>query len=196
MPQFETNFFERNAPVWSALLAKIKWDPDRPHTMIEVGSAEGSSACWFMQTMLRSPQSRLVCIDTWEGPVGEARYPRFMSNIAELEGRERIEVMRQPSHEALKALAGRGELAHMIYIDGSHTGPSVLRDLVLAFDLARVGAVICCDDYLWRNADRGGAPVNARPKIAIDAFTLIYDDKLSVIAGPPNTQVFIQKLAD
>jgi hypothetical protein len=51
---------------------------------------------------------------------------------------------------------------------------------------------MCFDDYLWHWADRPYNPLDT-PKAAIDAFTMIYAQKLQILALPP-TQLFIEKL--
>ncbi len=150
-----------------------------------------------MRNILRSPQSRLYCIDMWPpGAGGDQRYQRFLSNIDELEGHDRIEVLRQWSADGLRQLHGRNIRADFLYIDGGHDAPTVLKDLVLGFDLVKVGGVVICDDYLWNDPQFGGARTLGRPKIAIDAFTTIYSDKLNILAGMPNSQTYFQKIAD
>ena len=78
-----------------------------------------------------------------------------------------------------------------IYIDGSHQAADVLSDAVNAFKLLRPGGIMCFDDYLWHWADRPYNPLDT-PKAAIDAFTMIYAQKLQVLALPPS-QLFIEK---
>ena len=50
MPEFK-DYFRFYEPVWRRLLARLSWDPDQPHTMVEIGSYEGSSACSSEPTM-------------------------------------------------------------------------------------------------------------------------------------------------
>lgn len=37
------------------------------HLAKQIGSFEGGSALWFAQHLLKHPESRMVCLDTWEG---------------------------------------------------------------------------------------------------------------------------------
>lgn len=192
-----TNYHAPYEATWRQLLFdRAKWDPQRPATIVEVGSYEGSSAWWIMQNLLRSSQSRLYCIDLWGEEDGEARYQRFLKNIAEIPQAERIEVIRDWSHLALRRLVDRGVQADLLYIDGGHQAPTVLRDLVTGFDLVKVGGLVICDDYLWDDPRFGGQQVLGRPKIAIDAFTTIYSEKLRMVRGLSATQVYFQKTAD
>ena len=196
MAQF-TNYHAPYIPAWRALLfERAKWDPKTPRTVVEVGSYEGSSAHWLMTELLQSPDSRLHCIDAWPNADGEARYQLFLKNIDELPGRAQIEVIRDWSQNGLRRLIQGGVKADLLYIDGGHDAPTVLRDLVTGFDLVKVGGLVICDDYLWDDPRFGGNRTLGRPKIALDAFTTIYADKLRMVRGLPNIQVYFQKIAD
>lgn len=197
MPQF-TNYHQAYEAAWRHFFfERAAFDTNRAWTFVEVGSYEGSSAWWIMQNLLLSPQSRLYCIDAWpDGQGGDERYQLFLRNIGELPNRAQIEVLRDWSQNALRALLARGVRADLLYVDGGHDAPTVLRDLVTGFDLVKPGGVIICDDYLWDDPRWGGNRTLGRPKIALDAFTTIYADKMKIVRGMPNTQVFIQKTAD
>jgi predicted O-methyltransferase YrrM len=197
MPEM-TNYHQPYEAAWRHFFfERLKFDSNRQTTFVEVGSYEGSSTLWIMNNLLRSPESRLVCIDAWapEGG-GEERYGRFLQNIAELPGRDRIDVIRDWSHNALRQLIARGVKADFLYIDGGHDAPTVLRDLVTGFDIVKKGGFVICDDYLWNDARWGGNRTLGRPKIAIDAFTTIFADKIQMVWGMPNIQVWFQKIAD
>lgn len=196
MPQF-TNYHQSYEPAWRHLFfERAKWDPTQPKVIVEVGSYEGSSTWWIMNHLLTGPEGRLYCIDAWAGEGGEARYQLFLRNIAELPDPGRIEVVRDWSQNALRALIARGVRADVLYVDGGHDAPTVLRDLVTGFDLLKPGGLLICDDYLWDDPKWGGDKLQGRPKMAIDAFTTIYADKLRFIRGMPLFQVFLQKTAD
>ena len=197
MPEF-TDYHRPYEAAWRHFwFERAKLDVNRAMTFVEIGSYEGSSAFWIINNLLRSPESRLVCIDAWaDGAEGEARYVKFLRNLEDLPGRERIEVIRDWSQNALRQLLARGLKADCLYVDGGHDAPTVMRDLVTGFDLVKVGGIVICDDYLWDDPRFGGNRTLGRPKIAIDAFTTIYADKLKIVRGMPNTQTLFQKIAD
>jgi predicted O-methyltransferase YrrM len=196
VPQF-TNYHQSYEAAWRHFFfQRAKFDPHRPWTMVEVGSYEGSSAWWIMQNLLLSDESRLYCIDAWPEAEGEARYQQFLRNIDELPSRGQIEVIRDWSQNALRQLLAQGVKADLLYVDGGHEAPTVLRDLVTGFDLVKPGGIVICDDYLWDDPRWGGNRTLGRPKIALDAFTTIYADKLKIVGGMSNTQLFFQKLRD
>ena len=196
MPTF-TNYHKPYEATWENLLfGALRWDPAAPRTVVEVGSYEGSSAYWIMHRLMGSAESRLYCIDAWPDEEGEARYERFLANIAELPGRDRIEVIRDWSQNALRRLLSQGVKADLLYIDGGHDAPTVLRDVVTGFDLLKVGGLMICDDYLWDDPRFGGGATLGRPKIALDSFTTIYADKIRMVRGASNVQVYFQKISD
>ncbi len=198
MASFTAEYFKPYERAWEKLFfKKLKVDPDQRWIFVEVGSYEGCSASWIMRNLLRSPESRLYCIDRWPaGAGGDERYQRFLANMDELDGRDRVEVLRQWSADGLRQLLARGVRADFLYVDGAHDAPTVLKDLVLGFDLVKPGGAVICDDYLWSDPQFGGGRTLGRPKIAIDAFTTIYWDKIDILTGMPNTQTYFRKVAD
>lgn len=190
--QFSTDWFSRNTPQWSALMNRMNWRRDQPLTALEIGSFEGRSACWLLEHVLVHPESRLFCVDTFEGGVEHGAdlttglFDRFSANIAETGAAEKVRVRRGRSGDQLLQLVAEGERFDFLYIDGSHQAKDVLEDLVLGFRAAKVGALIICDDYLWTMEGHGGEDLLNSPKLAIDAFTSIYRRALVV----PSQQLY------
>ena len=177
-----------HAENWNRWLGKFK---GRPCTAIEVGSWEGRSARWFLDNILTNEQSRLVCIDTWEG--GEEHrangidcsvtWPNFKSNMAEYGGK--VLPIKGRSEDGLrKAFCFR---ADFIYIDGSHMAADVLSDSVLAWPLLKDSGVLIFDDYRW---EFKGAL--SEPMIAIDAFLQCYRGRYNLLGI--GYQVAIEKI--
>ena len=198
MPTFTTNFTLNVIPVWEQLFRRVKWSADAKRTAIEIGSHEGASALWWTANLLKSPESVLYCIDPWEDPWqdGPARFALFQKNIAESPDRGKIRTMRARSFDALTGLIREGVRADFIYVDGDHTARGALEDMVLAFRLLKVGGLMLCDDYQWVEPGRKADDLLARPKMAIDAFTTIYADRLRVILSVPIIQTAFVKTAD
>jgi predicted O-methyltransferase YrrM len=61
-----------------------------------------------------------------------------------------------------------------IYIDGDHTAYGVLKDSVAAYECLNVGGIIAFDDYQWS----AGLGAIKEPKMAIDAFSTVYGDRI------------------
>jgi predicted O-methyltransferase YrrM len=203
--QFTNDWFEATAKgAWDQFIPKIK-----PSKILEIGSYEGASACYLIQTLAAVTALEIHCVDTWQGGLEHksddmsAVEARFRSNVkaaCDAAGnRNRIEVVvhRGPSHHHMPRLLAEGKANYFdfIYIDGSHQAPDVLSDAVFGFRLLRVGGVMAFDDYLWvENLPTGVDPIRS-PKLAIDSFTNIYIRKIKFFLAPLS-QVYFQKISD
>jgi predicted O-methyltransferase YrrM len=203
MPHFTEDWFTRHVPHWRGLLFdRLRWSPTVPRRVIEIGSFEGRSTIWLLDNLLLHPDSRIVCIDTFEGGAEhrpgqvDGLYQRFRSNLDESPHAAKAEILRTHSAEALIALSARREQADLLYVDGSHEAPDVLADLVLGFRLVAPGGVVICDDYVWTREPLEHADVLGSPKLAIDAFTNIHRRHIEFLDIGSMWQVAFRKRAD
>lgn len=173
---FTEDWFSQNIPVWSQLLTHLKGIPARA---LEIGSYQGLSAVWLLQNVLTHPDSKITCIDTFEGSVEhteeqkQSLYKIFAHNLSRFGNK--VSVGKGRSCDILRTLPCE-QAYDIIYIDGDHHAPSVLEDAVLAFPLLKSGGLMIFDDYAWP----GDKPLD-KPTVAIDAFVSIYADKLQVV---------------
>lgn len=204
--EFTNRWFDGPRSIWDDLLPKLK-----PERILEIGSFEGASACYLMETVGARNAFELHCIDTWEGGVEHQPGGRYEDVMGDVERRFRsntelarsralnpvsLHVHKSASAQALIGLLaeGRSEAFDFIYVDGSHQAPDVLTDAILAFKLLRVGGVIAFDDYLWSERLPGGVDPIRCPKIAIDAFMNIFCRKMTVMPGALY-QLYARKVA-
>jgi predicted O-methyltransferase YrrM len=177
--QFGYDWFTQNIPVFEAVHSAL-----HKHTkFLEIGSFEGRSACWMLENSL-DDKGTLVCVDNWYGVPehaadGEVAKNRFDNNIAISRKDAQIVVkMTADSQSGLGMMLNKQEKFDYIYVDGHHSAPLVLSDMCMAFWLLEIGGVMHMDDYEWGlNRD---LPTH-HPKIAIDAFTTCFKDKIEVI---------------
>lgn len=190
MLQFSQDWFSHNIPHFEAL-KEVMGGP--VGSILEIGSFEGRSTCWMLENMLRD-HGHMVCLDTFEGSAEHTCLA--LDNLFSV-WRKNVEWVRKETQtvHAFKgaSFVGLGEQIvaarqfDFIYVDGSHTAPDVLTDAVMAFGLAKSGAVLLFDDYLW--VDMPG--LLNRPKIAIDAFQTIFSEKCDLILL--STQIAFRK---
>lgn len=175
---------------------------------LEIGSFEGRSALWFMEHVLTDASASLLCVDPWSYSdeqrqlVGgtslparydlEAAFKRFVENTAAYADAGRLKYQRGPSREVLNNLPLE-PVFDFAYIDGSHLASSTLEDSILAWWRLRPGGVLIWDDYRWASDQRKRKRHLARPKIAIDAFLKIYEERYELLPGR-GYQVAIQRL--
>jgi len=208
--KFTADDFSMHLPVWDKLLEQIK-----PQKILEIGSAEGVSACYTMEQCLPYGNVELHCIDTFMGGaetensyiLGMEERFRFNANLKIKEMEQKfpqnkcdLRVYKGTSYEHLGKLIAQGLLGYfdMIYVDGSHQTHDVLADCAMAFPLLRNFGLMILDDYLWYELIRqGGENIKrlSHPKPAIDAFININHFRLRVIQTPLY-QMYLQKIAD
>jgi predicted O-methyltransferase YrrM len=188
--EFTSDWFSGNIANWTQWLAHLK---DKPTAALEIGSFEGRSACWLMESILTHPDSRLFCIDTWQAgddlPAvqDDSLLHRFIKNTAPYS--RKITSLRTASKNGLAWLVSERLQFDFIYVDGSHLAPDVLLDAVMGWNLLSPGGVMVFDDYTWCQDPN---PVR-QPRLAIDAFLQIYAGQYEVVAK--GYQVVVKKPA-
>ncbi len=200
--EFTTDWFRTTQLTWDKLLTQFK-----PQRILEVGSYEGASACYAIKLLSGLVDHlEIHCIDTWTGGIEHqvegidmaAIEERFKRNMAiEIDNAAcsvDLHIHKSTSAIALAKLIADGKTSYFdfAYVDGSHQATDVLTDAVLSFQLVRHLGVIGYDDYLWKiDPD----PLQA-PKIAIDAFTNVFSQKVAVIPNIPLYQLYVSKIED
>ena len=203
---FEIDWFSHNAPTWAALLSRL----GKVQRILEIGSYEGRSATWFMENAFRDDaKGEIVCIDKWDfsddpgaaDPIAgvEARFDKNMEIATERTGGNiKVRKIKAPSAEGLVTLLSEKQERSfdVVYVDGGHTSALALTDLVFSFPLAKVGALIIVDDYVWNQAETVTNNILEQPKLAVDGFVNCFHNYLQVVAGAPLYQMYLQKKGD
>jgi predicted O-methyltransferase YrrM len=120
------------------------------HTILEIGSYEGISSCFFSDFLLLHPESTLDCVDPFlpEDPmtpnVSEATYRTFLANIEQSSYPEKVTHHKMLSSEYL---ATNKKMYDIVYLDGSHLYADVLADLEGVFPFVVSEGIVWCDDY-------------------------------------------------
>jgi hypothetical protein len=156
--------------------------------ILEIGSFEGRSTVWMLENML-AEDGAIVCVDTFQGGIEhsnlnltklrdtfenniqEAKKPKQLVSIAEMESTNALAVLIKEQQEPFD----------FIYVDGSHEILDVLTDAVMAFKVLKKGGVMLFDDY------GGGQHV----RHAVDLFLLATTGLCTLLCC--NYQLAIQK---
>jgi len=147
---FTQNWFhtcELNYAVMNGLFDKTK-----VIKILEIGSLEGSSTVYFSDHIMDHPDSKMVCIDPFDGgnpttPMDENKTKElFLSNIAKSKNGQKISLKEMYSGEFYKT---NDETFTFIYIDGSHLVEDIKVDFVNCVKILEKGGVMWMDDYLW-----------------------------------------------
>ena len=186
--------------IWSKLLNEFNIE-----NILEIGSYEGQSTTYLCEHFGKLSGTNITCVDTWGGSFEHATHDmkqvemRFDLNIKKATEMYPSVEVRKIKNDSINACAqliteGRRSQFDLIYIDGSHLACDVLSDALLTYPLAKDGALIIFDDYLWNYGFRKTGNVLATPKIGVDAFMNTFADKVEIIHGYPSYQLYGKKL--
>lgn len=177
LSHFNSDWVTEKSERWDDHFKELAGKPCR---ILEVGSFEGRSACWFAYHLMSNPQAELFCVDPWFGTGGAARLRLFDMNVA-LTGR---------SDQVHRAKAKFTDVQHrftsgqfdLIYIDGDHHAPAVLTDAALCWDKLKVGGLMLFDDYGLPSEKLHASKVGSLPPgPAIDAFLTLWGDSAELV---------------
>lgn len=197
--QFSNAWFDNNVTSWEKIRDYQQWYGSQPLTVVEVGCFEGKATCWMLNHILLHPESRIHCVDTFEGSEEHSPeerqnlYQRFLHNIHLTNQASRVNVRVGRSDDCLVDLIKEKVQADLIYIDGSHRAQDVLTDAVLAWKLLKVGGIMVFDDYLWR-LPQNPNNIHSSPKLAIDNFINVFSQNMIFLGPLSNYQFYIQRV--
>jgi len=175
-----------------------------PNSIIEVGVYEGYTTFWLSDMLTQYNQNlKIYAIDPHVGSndLEEADFNKireyFCHNL-EVNKSKNVEYIQKFSSEGLIELINKGVKSEFIYIDGDHKASTVLSDLVLSWQLLKVGGVILCDDStLWRFKDKNGEiSPHMSPRMAIEMFMSCNWDKLEPLYLPHCGQTAFVKVKE
>jgi predicted O-methyltransferase YrrM len=177
--KFTKDFTTQYASNWTLWLHKFAGRPNIQG--LEVGCFEGRSSIWFLDNILQSETSSLICIDPW-------CQRSFVENLRDYQHKMRW--LKSPSATALRDASMRKGSIHFAYVDGNHSAPCVLEDAILVLPLLVQGGILIFDDYLWES--NSPSVPQSMPKLGIDTFLSVFQDKIRLIHK--QWQVCVEKL--
>ena len=165
--------------------------------VLEIGVYTGVS---LIQIIKMIPNSRGVAIDSWADY--KEQQHSLMNNIvtSDVEGAffrniekaglsSRISARKGDSYKILLEMNRLGEKYDFIYVDGSHLCLDVHLDLMLSWNLLKVGGIMAIDDYTLNSGD--DFEKLDRPFEAVNHFLGKYRDEITILNK--GYRVFIEK---
>jgi SAM-dependent methyltransferase len=185
---FSVKWFAPNVRRWEPIIS----GHEGLSRILEIGSFEGLSACYFLW---RLPDSTVTCIDTFTGSPEDAVYGYggedleavFDRNVALLDA-TRVRKLKGPSRARLSELLDEESTFDLVYVDGSHLALDVLVDAALSWQVLAPGGVLIFDDYDWAML---GDDRLLRPGPAVDAFLELVKEHALVLQR--RGQVIVRK---
>ncbi len=181
-------FAKGHGPNWWKWLKHLQ---GTPAVHLEIGVFRGESAKWYAENIGTHPDSRIHCVDWFQGSQ-EHQLHKIDVSTTEADARAtlapfpNVQIHVGKSQDIVRPMNLKLSSA---YIDGSHVARDVLRDLILVFDLLQVGGTAILDDYGWEAVP---GELN-RPKVAIDAFVKIFSPCIEVLK-PVGFQLAFKKI--
>jgi len=142
---FSSDWAAEHFFTWAELLHQLR---DKRVRILEIGSWEGRSALFFLNYL---PQSRIVCVDPFDGNVEHSRDPYWVELARKSESQfdstlaafpDRVEKIKGNSADILPKLGISGRRFDLAYIDGNngnvikfvlHAGANTPADLATSF---------------------------------------------------------------
>ena len=122
--------------------------------ILEIGAFEGKSTLWFIETYLQDPESRITVIDPFlesdeTTNVTNETFDIFCKNMELTNQIKKIKHYRQKSREVLIEFNAypKSNQFDIIFIDGSHLKKDIIIDILLTWDLLKIGGYMILDDY-------------------------------------------------
>lgn len=176
--EFTRDWFSHNIPIWVEKLQSLK---NLPHlNIVEIGSYQGMSACWFLDYLLTDENAKITCIEP-------GFQPQFDANISKTGNAHKVRKLEAFSQDVLGELEKNSY--DLAYIDGCHLAESVLQDAILSWPLVKVNGLIIFDDYEWNDPET----LTKTTKIGVDLFLELFKNQIEIVHK--GYQVFVKKIA-
>lgn len=159
--------------------SKSKFSRDQIR-ILEIGSFEGRTACWFMDNY---PESKIDCVDPFSSFHQKPGYPWPARNYSDtfdknvFEYGDRVNKIISTSSSFFNNMNKREPVYDLIYIDGAHYSRYVIEDALNSFTVLKLNGIILFDNYLTgiQRCQR------ERPQFAINMFIECYSDYTEII---------------
>jgi len=130
-------------------------NPIEKHNILEIGSYEGLSACFFSDNLLSNEGSTLTCVDPFDisdttTPLTTSTKDIFLGNIDKSNNKNKITFWQMYSNDFFLI---NNEKYDFIYIDGSHLEKDIINDMTEADKVLVTGGIMWMDDYLGGSDD-------------------------------------------
>lgn len=155
---------------------------DKEAKFLQIGAYTGDASMWLYENILTHSNSVLIDIDTWEGSDEPSHKTMDWVDVEKVYDEKTREARAAGKIIKYKSTSDHffkhnNDKFDFIYVDGDHTAYGVIKDAINSYESLNIGGIIAFDDYEW---SAGLGPQN-EPKMAIDAFSNIYQDRVRLI---------------
>ncbi|VEP14567.1 TPR domain protein [Hyella patelloides LEGE 07179] len=179
---FTKDTFSYRLAIWQPIFKPIM--QQKSLKIIELGSYQGMSACWFLDTVLTHDSAQLVCIDSqFESD--------FTGNLNSTGAQEKVTLLTGTVAQHLPNLELNSfDVANLQ--DKRKSVDAAFENADAVWKLLKVGGLAIFNDYGWLNSQ---AP-ELNPKEGIDRFLTSIKDRWELVTRSPQSfQFIIKKIA-
>lgn len=180
---FTRDYFSYRLPTWQPILQPLMGKENLK--ILELGSYDGMSTCWFLDSVLTDDSAQLVCID----PQIE---PKLKDNLAATKAPHKVTLLKGTVKQHLPNLPAYSfDLANLQ--DRRKSIDDAFENSQAVWQLLKVGGLMIFNDYGWRTTQ--DSEIN-NPKAGIDSFLKTVNGQWeSVSFIPQSFQLIIKKIA-
>jgi predicted O-methyltransferase YrrM len=124
---------------------------DAKRAILEIGSFEGMSACYFSDVLLDHPESTLDCVDPWDLSDTTTYLQKSTEDIFNENIQKSAQVTKIVTHKMYSNFffdnVNQQREYDLIYIDGSHVYEHVYNDIVMCDRVLKPGGIMWIDDF-------------------------------------------------
>lgn len=153
-------------------------------SILEIGSYEGRSTCWFIENIL-DVQGQITCVDSWEWGDFSKIFKENTEKALSSSPTKHLKLIVGKSEKEIPRLIVENCKYDLIYVDGEFNSTARVTDCFLAWQVLDLYGILVIDDYLTKE----GAI-----KSSIDAFCNIYKEKFKYLYV--GNQVIIKKTSN
>lgn len=185
--QFLQDEFTRKIPVFRKHLQQFVGQPKL--SLLEVGSGDGRSTCWFIENLLSDKTVQLTCVN--DGSDKE-KIATFASNVEKTGCAD--QVIKHVGHPEVILRSLPLNTYDFIYIQECSLAPELLTQAVLTWDLLKPKGLLCLDDEMAerspKSMSKGALKQHAR--LGAEAFLACFFYRSRILRkGNP---VIVEKL--
>lgn len=124
-------------------MANVFFNENEQLRILEIGSRDGNVSNYLIKTLLKHPNSSLICVDTFEND-----FQSFLLNIKGSLHPNKVRFYKLSSTDYFKT---NKELFNFIYLDGVQEHFSIIDDLENVFKTVKIGGIVWIEYYLGGN---------------------------------------------
>lgn len=135
-------------------------------SILEIGSYEGRSTCWFIENLLDT-NGKITCVENWKwGDVSKA-FKENTDRSLLVNPTKSLELIVGDSNKEIPKLIVKNCTYDLIYIDGEFSPINRVVDCFMAWQVLGLHGILVIDDYLTKEGTI---------KTSVDSFCNIFKD--------------------